>query len=281
MKLSNPFRFWPERLYSLPTLRGLIPLAITLYAGFISFTKASPAHQWLVVMMSLFTVIHLIESSRTLRLLVLAPDPNSTIFAGIPSKIQLLCRRGELRAPLHLMASYPNPGVFSFPGKRVELVSQSGLFRYWRNFQFKERAFVLPTPVDHGVPFQDSKTSAPSDPDKLVPIRDPRLLSFRDEKIFQKTGKSVLRTSGTGSGISDIRLEWSSLQHLNRGQALEQISFWIKQLEEIPPRGVIGIHIQLPFFSGNFMDSTFDFRPLKEALAGFAGASHLERELES
>jgi len=278
MKLSNPFRFWPERLYSLPTLRGLIPLGITLYAGFISFTKASASHQWLVVMMSLFTVIHLIESSRTLRELILAPDPDPTIFAGIPSKVKLICKRGELEVPLHLTANYPKPGVFSYPGKRVEIISPSGLFRYWRNFQFQERAFVLPAPVDHGVPFQDSKTSAPSDPDELVPIRDPRLIALRDEKVFQKTGKSVLRARATENSPSEIRLEWTSLRHLNSDQALEQVSFWIQKLEARLRNGAQGIQISLPFFSGDSADSALEFRPLKEALARTAGASPLEND---
>ncbi len=278
MKLRDRFPSWRKPLYSVPTLRGLLPLAITVYAGYISFTHGSPAHQWLVVVMSLLTVMHLIESSTELRDLELTPDPDATIFAGIPAKIQLFRKNpsdppatpgkgsGSM-GPLLLEVCFDAPGEQLLPEKRMVSIPDSGLFRYWRNFRFEERAFVLPEPLDHGVPLDLDRSPQVQDPDELVPIRDPRLLPYRDEKVFLKSGKSVLRAHATASNRGTLRVDWSSLQHLTGPQRLQQLAHWVREVETRPRLLAEGIEISTPFFAAIDLRTTTDWRRFKRALA--------------
>lgn len=267
MKLRDRFPSWRNPLYSLPTLRGLIPLGLTMVAGYLSFTRGSPPHQWLVVLMSLLTVMHLIESSTDLRELELDPDPDACIFAGIPAKIPLLPRRGFLKAPLDLEVLYRSPGVHPFPEKRVVMVPDSGLFRYWRSFEFQRQAFVLPPPIDHGVPLDVEDSHSPQDPDELVPIRDPRLLPLRDPKIFMKSGKSVLRARATEATRGCARLDWEALVDLPHPLRFEQLSFWIQILEASPQWLEHGIEVSVPFFPDPFIQTRSEWRRFKQALA--------------
>jgi hypothetical protein len=272
MKLRDRFPSWRNPLYSLPTLRGLLPLAITVYAGYVSFTKGSPAHQWLVVLMSLLTVMHLIESSARLRDLQLTPDPDATVFAGIPAKIRLL-PKGPSRPGLTAMVvpvlevNCISPGEQALPGKRVVDVPDSGLFRYWRYFQFEEKLFVLPEPVDHGIPLDLERSPEAQDPDELVPIRDPRLLPFRDGKIFLRTGKSVLRTQAVTPTRGAIRIDWAMLSNLSTQQRLQQLSHWVREIESRPSLPANGLEISTPFFSARNLRATADWRRFKSALA--------------
>jgi len=270
MKLRNRFLSWRKPLYSVPTLRGLIPLGITLYAGFVSFTRGSASHPLLVVLMSLLTVMHLIESSAELRELELEPDPDATVFARVPGRVRLLPRSGTLPAPLDLPVAYRAAGPQPFPEKRVVRIPPSGLFRYWRNFRFEAPAFVLPEPVDHGVPLTVEKKRAPGDPDELVPIRDPRLLPFRDQKIFLKTGKSLIRWRTSAPSRGGVRLDWESLGALPPPLRYEQLSFWIQKLEAqrgLPAQVGGGIEVSTPFFPHRVIRSTEEWREFKRALA--------------
>jgi hypothetical protein len=278
MKFRNPFRFWPERIYSVPTLRGLIPLLITLTAGYFSFFRGSTPHQLFVVTMSFFTVIHLIESSKAMRSLELLPDPDATVFAGIPNLVRLIVTPEDSISSLSLNADFANPGLFSYPQKRVDLVAPSGLFRYWRYFEFKERAIVLPPPRDHGVPCGMERAGGAGDPDELLPIRDPRLLHLRDEKIFQKTGKSLFRSRTSTEEVPTFKLHWENLQHLSRKEAYEQISFWIMELETGTCAMRFSLSVDVPFFRPIPLRSREEMREFKSALARVAGEEALRRE---
>lgn len=267
MKLRDRFLSWRKPLYSVPTLRGLVPLGITLYAGFVAFTRGSASHPLLVVLMSLITVMHLIESSSELRELELEPDPDATIFAGIPSKTRLFAKSGHLRAPLDLAVDYRSAGVQPFPEKRVVHFSPSGLFRYWRTFRFESMAFVLPAPIHHGVPLDTEESSVPQDPDELLPVRDPRLLPLRDQKIFLKTGKSVLRARAPGPARGGARIEWKTLERLSFPQRFEQLSFWIQNMEARPRLLEGGIEVSTPFFAPQILRSRPAWRRFKQAVA--------------
>jgi hypothetical protein len=271
MKFRNPFRFWPERIYSVPTLRGLFPLLITVTAGYFSFFRGSAPHQWFVVTMSLFTVIHLIESSKVMRSLELLPDPDATVFAGIPGRVHLIVTPPNALPPLSLTADFQKPGIFSYPLKRVDLVSPSGLFRYWRYFEFKEQATVLPSPRDHGVPSGIDLAKTAGDPDELHPIRDPRLLPLRDEKIFLKTGKSLLRSRTSTGETPELRIHWETLRHLPKKDACEQISFWLMELEKRTDPAPFSISVDVPFYHRTRLRSREEVREFKIALAKLAG----------
>jgi|GEM_PF-4248316 len=259
---------WPERLYSLPTLKGLIPMGLTAFAGYQSFSSGSALHQWLVVTMSIFMILHLIDSSRSLRTLKLTPDPDQTIYSGIPRTIPLLPEKG-----FSLDVHFEAPGVLEFPKKRIDEIAPSGLFRFWRTLQFEERAFVLPAPIDQGVSLEIAPEVTAGDPDSLNEIRDPRLRSLRDEKIFIKTGRSLQRVRSSDSEATVVRLLWSRLEHLPLQAALEQLSFWIKTLESQPRVGfgpglsTLKVQVELPFFESHEIESKSDLRRLKEALA--------------
>ena len=274
MKFSNPFRFWPERIYSVPTLRGLLPLFITMAAGYFSFFRASVPHQWLVITMSFFTVIHLIESSKAMRSLMIFPDPDATIFAGLPSRVKLIASPENSTPPLTVNADFPRPGVFSYPAKRVDLVAPSGLFRYWRYFEFKEQAIVLPAPRDHGVPRGLDLSRNSGDPDELHPIRDPRLIGLRDEKIFQKTGRSLLRSRTRSDELPAWKIRWESLDHLSITDACEQTSFWIKEIERFGEKTSLPVIIEVPFFEGTRIRTLQEMRHFKACFAKFAEAHH-------
>jgi hypothetical protein len=280
MKLRDRFPSWRNPLYSLPTLRGLVPLAITVYSGYVSFTRGSPAHQWLVVLMSLLTVMHLIESSTGLRDLELTPDPDATVFAGIPAKIRLFRRSAPGPGTPHgtgagtfasgtasLEVRFAAPGEQSLPEKHVVDIPASGLFRYWRYLRFKEKLFVLPEPLDQGIPLDLERSSPIRDPDELVPIRDPRLLPFRDEKVFLKTGKSVLRAHTATRARGALRIDWAMLQHLPAPQRLQQLSHWVREIEASPKLLAEGLEISTPFFAALNLRNQIDWRRFKKALA--------------
>ncbi|MBU6152829.1 MAG: hypothetical protein KGP28_00875 [Bdellovibrionales bacterium] len=275
MKFSNPFRFWPERIYSVPTLRGLFPLFITMAAGYFSFFRGSGPHQWLVITMSFFTVIHLLESSKTMRSLRISPDPDATIFAGVPSKVKLIATPQNSISPLTVDAEFSRPGIFSYPAKRVDLFAPSGLFRYWRYFEFNEQAVVLPNPRDHGVAPGFDLSGSTGDPDELHPIRDPRLIALRDEKIFQKTGKSLLRARSQSDERPLWKLDWDALRHLSEKEACEQISFWIREIERSPTKATFLAFVEVPFFMGTEIRSLQELRQFKTCLAKFAGDHHV------
>ncbi|NDG84406.1 MAG: hypothetical protein EBX52_05125, partial [Proteobacteria bacterium] len=174
--MRDRFHSWRKPIYSVPTRRGLIPLALTAFAGFEAFFRGSVHHQWIVVLMSVFTVMHLIDASADLRSLELAPDPDSSVFAGTPTKVNLF-QSGRVSFPsLHLVAEFAKPGIHLLPAKKVEHRSEAGLFHFWRTFRFQRPVWVLPAPVNHGAPFGDPSRNQPEDPDQLAPIRDPRLL---------------------------------------------------------------------------------------------------------
>ena len=272
MKFRNPFRFWPERIYSVPTVQGLLPLFITAVAGYFSFSRGSIAHQAFVVTMSLFTVIHLVESSKAMRSLTIAPDPDAMIYAGVPARLKLLVTSADPMPFLSLSVEFDQAGFFPYPSKRVDLVSPSGLFRFWRYIEFKEQAIVLPPPRDHGVSPESGFSDSSGDPDELHPIRDPRLLPLRDEKLFLKTGKSLLRARLKSIDIPTIRISHARLHHLSETDAFEQISHWVSQLEPEWVAGGLCLSVDVPFFSGSLIRTREEMQKFKAAFAMAARA---------
>ena len=266
MKLRDRFLSWHKPLYSVPTLRGSIPLILTTYAGYISFTRGSISHQWLVVLMSIFTVMHLTESSASLRELELEPDPDVTVFAGLRSKIRLLKRKGSFESSLEIDTVFSKPGMHSPPEKRVVSMPASGLFRYWRVFRFSQKIAVLPSPVDHGIPLDIRDDFQPEDPDELIPIRDPRLLPYRDSKIHRKTGKSVMRARARSERAKRIRIDWNAMIHLEPTHRFEQISFWFRQFEDIHAIRQSAVEVSTPFFSAQLQNQE-DWKRFKNAIA--------------
>ena len=120
---------------------------------------------------------------------------------------------------------------------------KSGLFRLWSVITDKTTVTVLPEPVDHGVLIESHQNTGPDDEiASLELIRDERLLSKKDQKLFQKTGKPFMRTRASAVSESKWSLRWKKLANLVRENQEQQFSFWLEPLEN-----TASIEIEAPF----------------------------------
>ena len=278
-------------VYGLPTWRGLVLFCILGTALWFAITKSSAVDQWISILMFLLLFVHLLELNQPFSLIECSPLPFDPPFADEHIKIPiLLSNRSEFPTeplfikvdgstswtetpPLlanssrtvHLSYSPHQKGLSQFPRLRIKMRSASELFQLWKILQAEEKMSVLPRAFDHGI--SSSPTLLRGSESELSHpelIRDSRLFSKMDPKLFQKTGLPYLRQFEGTEPLKYISLRWEVLETLSAEQQEEQFSFWIKTAQNAQKRGLTQIQIDTPFFKHLSSESPVQWRGLKQ-----------------
>ncbi|PWU18733.1 MAG: hypothetical protein C5B49_06755 [Bdellovibrio sp.] len=230
-----------RKVFGLPTWRGLLMVAITALSVWYSYKYGSEANRWCSQLMTLITLIHLVDSSSSIRHLKVKLRLDTAVFAEEETKIAVEVTNESAQAtqPLYIaFRGHPtvaNPplssgstvvlwiplrfssaGLQPLPRLSFRTYSPSKFFRYWRVFDESGTLAVLPRGKDHQLPRGASDSSHDDfETKELEPIRDPRLLPLADQKILQKTGlpyRRIFATSvggevATGGSVSKVALD--------------------------------------------------------------------------
>lgn len=280
MSLFSAFHLKLSRVYSLPTLRGLIMSAILAAAIVLSITRRSEVEQWIFLFMILLVFIHLLELNDSICSLKFSVLPFDLPFSGeevsipvrvespksfISNQIFFKVDQGrwtefdlEHEHTFWISFSPKKGGVHAFPGLKIKVIGKSRLFQLWRTVETQEPLYALPPPIQHQV--QPTRKSILPDHSKqsdlelsqLEPIRESRLMPKMDQKLFQKTSLPYFRffENQTQKMHDSILLRWDDLKGLNFEHQGEQFSFWIQTVQRLARDPAIRVSVDTPFFKG-------------------------------
>ena len=94
-------------------------------------------------------------------------------------------------------------------------------------------------------------------------MRDPRLFSKMDQKLYLKTGKPYLRSYQNSSQGNIISLRWNEMININEEFRQQQFSFWIKHYQEHQQKAHESVFVETPFFTQVKHDGTVPWDELK------------------
>jgi hypothetical protein len=259
-----------------------------------SVTTQAPVERWISFLMVILVLLHLAEINnpfRSLNFSYLLFEPpfanessfvtiqieNPTDFASEPLRLRLEGIKTwttlpnlspqttrTIRIPLPPLALGKHP----FPKLRLNTRPASDLFHLWKILTTDETIFVLPPVGDQGIAFESSSAKpADSELSHLEAIRDERLMSKMDSKIFLKTGKPYYRAMESAGGEASVRLEWSKLFALSHEQQGEQFSAWLKESRERAEADNVTMIIDTPFFKTQTPAKALSWPTLKERFA--------------
>lgn len=279
MTTSKVFHFKPSQVYGVPNWKGLALFFVVGAALYFSILNNSWVERWIFILMILIILFHLAElndqfKSMSYRLPFFIPP-----FAGEESRIPLQIQNtnsspsetflikfqgvvdwcecpsipsGESRT-IHLAFHPQSKGKQLLPVLRIRMRSTPNLFFLWQNAEASEGISVLPKAIDHGISVSvGSRKFDDYELNTIDLIRDPRLFSKIDQKLFHKTGKPYLRAFRIICPEISAFLRWSDLKSVDDAIREEQFSFWIKYYQGIKHEEIGNVVIEAPFYTHKY-----------------------------
>ena len=283
-----------KKVYGLPTVNGLVLAGLLGAALWFAIINISNTERWIFILMLFLFLFNLMDTSHPFRMIEIRVLPMDPPFSSEPTNINIqIDNPSEVKSgPLwirmigedqwiehsaveahasqivRLSVTFPNSGPQHLPVIRIKTYADSGLYRFWRNFDFQREIIVLPKPVDHQVPV--SLQQSVFDDNDLVgfdEIHDPSRFTYADPKLLQKTGRHYQRIFQTQRVSAQVSFRWADLEGLTRQHKGEQFSFWLKSLAVMQRRQSLDIKIEAPFVGRPLKVGVMDLARIKSNFA--------------
>lgn len=294
MKLSKIFNSKLNKVFGLPTYRGLVLFLILGLSIWYLFTYQSQVERGIFFLMLVIILLHLMEIGQFFRQLeykILDFDPPisgepflipfqishakkskiENLFLRLDSKSEWLKMdlENSLTAKTFFVPyTFINSGLQKIPQLTLKYLPEPYFFQFWKKIKFLDEVYVLPQAINHHVScLKKNSQMDEGELSDLELLRDPFLWPQADQKLLLKTGDHYQRRFQSNHFKEAIELSWSNLKELSPYEQAEQFSYWINYFSQLKNQDNYLFTIDTPFFEQTQLSSVVDWKKVKITFA--------------